>query len=124
MQLAHADCLLATGKPQQARQLLGVLIRDHPGQARLWLFLAVAWEACGDTPRALNCARRAGELEPDNVEAQLLSAVLSERAGQTELTKRLLDETRQLAPDNLLRKEVEARLGQSASGAEAGAREG
>jgi hypothetical protein len=49
-------------------------------------------------------------LEPENIEAQLLQAVLAERMGQSQLSKRLLDESRQLAPDNLLRKEVEARL--------------
>lgn len=121
MQIAWADCLLATNRSQQALQRLGVLVREHPEQARLWMFLAVGWEACGDSERALNCAQQACFLEPDNVEAQLLQAVLADRAGRPELAKELLDESRTLAPEDMLRQEVEARLGFTPPDAEAAA---
>jgi tetratricopeptide (TPR) repeat protein len=111
IQIAWADCLLATNRPQQALQRLGVLVRERPGQARLWMFLAVGWEACGDSERALKCAQQACVLEPENVEAQLLQAVLADRAGRPDLAKELLDDSRTLAPEDLLRKEVQSRLG-------------
>lgn len=113
VQIAWADCLLATNRPQQARQRLGVLVRDHPREARLWMFLAVAWEACGDSPRALSCAQTACGLEPKSLEARLLQAVLAERAGRPELAQQLLEGSHSLATQDLLRHEVEACLGLS-----------
>jgi tetratricopeptide (TPR) repeat protein len=119
IQIAWADCLLATNRPQQALQRLGVLVREQPEQARLWMFLAVGWEACGDSERALNCAQQACALEPQNVEAQLLQAVLADRAGRPDLAKELLGDSRTLAPKDLLRQEVETRLGLSPPDVEA-----
>jgi Tfp pilus assembly protein PilF len=64
--------ILARAQPEEARALLDAALAREPGSAEAWRLSAVVSLAEGRASAALDAARRASELEPQDFEAQLL----------------------------------------------------
>jgi cytochrome c-type biogenesis protein CcmH/NrfG len=64
--------LLARGQPAEARQVLGEALKLQPGSVEGWRLLARVGLFEGDAAAALEAARRAVELAPEDLEVQLL----------------------------------------------------
>ncbi len=74
----------------RVRDLLATLSTRHPGQPRLWLARSALADMDGDAPAALEMARHARELEPDNPAAIELEGRLLAATGDTAAARRLL----------------------------------
>ncbi len=100
IELGLAKCLLEVGQPAEARERLAALTRSHEKEPGVWLALARASLACGDTERALKNAVRAAELDEQNVAARQLATYLAVKAGQGELAEQLARQAVAIGPQD------------------------
>jgi arylsulfatase A-like enzyme/Tfp pilus assembly protein PilF len=80
--LDEARATVQTGRPADAVELLGVLLRRNPRNVPAWLTLLAARLAGGDPAAAVSAGRRAVELSPDDdlVRFNLANALAAESA--------------------------------------------
>ncbi len=72
---------MRAGEPAQARAILGRAVAEHPRNLALWLNLAGACRALGDTTAAFDAVEGALRVEPRSFLALLMKASLLERQG-------------------------------------------
>ncbi len=85
LRLALADCLLEDGRIDAAHTHVAAVLRRDEGRAAAWRLLARALAAQGRFERALQAARRALQIDPDNAQSLELAAALASRSGDQEL---------------------------------------
>ncbi|MFC9665247.1 hypothetical protein ACFVJ5_33900 [Nocardia sp. NPDC127606] len=66
-ELRKAEILFELGRHAAARDLLGPLVAAEPDYGMAWAFLGYAWSQDGEPTRALEAARTALRVEPDNL---------------------------------------------------------
>ena len=89
LRLALADCLLEDGRSDAAQTHVAAVLRQNEGQAAAWRLLARVLVAQGRFERALQAARRALRIDPDNTQSLELAAALASRSGDQQLAATL-----------------------------------
>jgi Flp pilus assembly protein TadD len=89
------------------RRALGI----DEGRAEAWFGLGLAGLASGNEGLALDAARRAGQLRPQDPMPAVLEALALNAQGQPEEARKAAERARALAPDLHLPGELEALLG-------------
>jgi len=89
---------LQKGDPAAARTAFESALEGDPEDAKAWLGLSAANELIGDWPKALQAARRAAALAPEQPEVQFALARLLGQAGELEQALVAFERTRALAP--------------------------
>ncbi len=69
---------LRDGKKREARRIFGDLVRDHPGNAAAWWYLAALLD---DPEQKVHCLQQVLRLEPEHAEARAMLARLQARVG-------------------------------------------
>ncbi|HEX8572537.1 MAG TPA: aspartyl/asparaginyl beta-hydroxylase domain-containing protein [Allosphingosinicella sp.] len=78
---AEADAAAGAGRLADARRLLEAAARETPGRLETWLKLSAMCRAAGDLESALAAVSRALAIEPLDLSALLMRAVLLEKSG-------------------------------------------
>jgi aspartyl/asparaginyl beta-hydroxylase (cupin superfamily) len=78
---AEADDAAGTGRLAEARRLLETAARETPARLETWLKLSAMCRATGDIPAAMAAVSRALALEPLDLSALLMRAMLLEKTG-------------------------------------------
>lgn len=78
---AEADAAAGAGRLAEARRLLEAAARETPGRLETWLKLSAMCRATGDLDSALAAISRALALDPLDLSALLMRAVLLEKTG-------------------------------------------
>ncbi len=79
-----AQGLLVIGRKGQAVELLGGLVRDHPGMRRAWSLLGFLHAEAERFDEAVAAFDRALSLEPGHVDSMFNTAFVLQRAGRDE----------------------------------------
>lgn len=99
--MALARCLLETGRPEEARTRLGILVRGYD-DPWAWLMLGQASAQCGELAAALGNVKRALALDSDNVAAYQVQAGLALQVGDYGLAASAAERAAQLGPTDPL----------------------
>ena len=94
------DCLMALGRPHDARDAYHRAHELQPASAGSWVNLAKASLALGDTTRAALNARQALRLDPGNIDAPMLLGYALLKEGKTPLALKVLTEAVTAHPKN------------------------
>lgn len=78
----EADAAAQSGRIADARRLLEAAVRDTPGRLETWLKLAAMCRGTGDLDGAMAAVSRALALQPLDLSALLMRAMLLERMGK------------------------------------------
>lgn len=97
--LTTARHLLAVGRHDQAKQLIGEALADDPASAELHLAMAQAHQAADETVDALAAARRSLAIEP-TVAALHVAAIAHRQLGEFDESIDLLDRAVSLHPES------------------------
>jgi aspartyl/asparaginyl beta-hydroxylase (cupin superfamily) len=79
---AEADSAARSGRLGEARRLLEAAVRETPDRLDTWLKLSAMCRGTGDLPAALAAVSRGLALDPLNLSALLMRAMLLERTGK------------------------------------------
>jgi tetratricopeptide (TPR) repeat protein len=79
---AQADAAARSGRLDDARRLLETAVRETPERLDTWLKLAAMCRGTGDTNGALEAVSRALSVDPLDLSALLMRAMLLERMGK------------------------------------------
>ena len=111
----RATRALASGQPAEALALLEPLARAHPGDARLWVDLGVAYSRSGRPAEALEAFGEAAALDPDShlVHANRAACLLDlgRPAEALEAAERTLELAPELAGGHVMRAMAQRALG-------------
>lgn len=108
----YQNLLLAEQSRGQLAPLEKLVAERPPAMARGWAILALARRDAGELESALDAARRAAALDPDDLEVVNLLAVLLAETGETEAARDRWEWILEQNPDHeAARRNLEARLG-------------
>lgn len=79
---AEADAAAQSGRLQEARRLLEAAVLETPARIETWLKLAAMCRGTGDLAAAMEAVSRALAIEPLDLSALLMRAMLLEREGK------------------------------------------
>ncbi|MDC3956058.1 protein kinase [Polyangium jinanense] len=94
----------------EASRRLGVMIKDHPGDAQLWYFLALGRGNFDDFQAAIQHLKRAIELDPQFARALSSLAVFEAYRGRFDEAQKAIDRCLEVAPDAMACLSYRARL--------------
>ncbi len=94
------DCHMAANRPSAARGAYRAAARIDPGDGRIWLALAKASLACGDSAGAARAARQGLALGDDGWEATMVLACAALARGDSEGAWRLMERVAKRRPDD------------------------
>ena len=96
--LLLAESYLDIRRPFDARSCLQEVVRENPNDAAAYLMLAETCVKTGDTSIALASAHKVLRLEPDNVKAMIVNAVIQQRQRNWADSRVTLEKALKLSP--------------------------
>ena len=100
LELLLAECDLNLRRPFDARSNLQEVVRDNPNDTVAYLLLAETCVETGDTSIALASAHKVLRLEPENVKAMIVDAVILQRQRNWADSRAMLEKALKLSPGN------------------------
>ncbi|MCL2647060.1 MAG: tetratricopeptide repeat protein [Phycisphaerales bacterium] len=92
------QCYLGMRRTRDARECFQEAIRDNPSMMSAYLNLSKACMETGDLSIALSAAKNVLRLEPENIQAMILAALVQEKMNKLEDAAAMLEKASQLSP--------------------------